>query len=118
VYCKQCGIKIPEGTKFCPECGANQSNVSEPKPNQPILNGVEQKSRLVAGLLGIFIGTLGIHNFYLGYNKNGIIQILLTTLGSFILIGPFISWIWSLIEAINIFTGGIKVDANGIPLKE
>ena len=34
--------------------------------------------KLVAGILGIVIGSLGIHKFYLGYKKEGIIQIILT----------------------------------------
>ena len=29
--------------------------------------GYAQKSKIVAGLLGLFLGTLGVHNFYLGY---------------------------------------------------
>jgi TM2 domain-containing membrane protein YozV len=34
--------------------------------------------KLVAGLLGIFLGGLGIHKFYLGYNTPGIIMLLVT----------------------------------------
>jgi len=40
--------------------------------------GAEKK--LVAGLLGIFLGSLGIHKFFLGYNTAGIIMILVTVL--------------------------------------
>ena len=36
------------------------------------------KSKLVAGLLGIFLGSLGIHRFYLGYVGIGILQIVVT----------------------------------------
>jgi TM2 domain-containing membrane protein YozV len=38
--------------------------------------GAEKK--LVAGILGILLGGLGIHKFYLGYTKEGIIQIVIT----------------------------------------
>ena len=38
--------------------------------------GAEKK--LVAGILGILLGSLGIHKFYLGYSKEGIIQIVIT----------------------------------------
>ena len=39
----------------------------------------EQKDKkLVAGLLGIFLGFFGVHKFYLGYNKEGIIQIVVS----------------------------------------
>lgn len=40
----------------------------------------EENKRVVAGILGILIGALGIHKFYLGYTKEGIIQILLNLL--------------------------------------
>lgn len=76
----------------------------------------EPKSRLVAGLLGIFVGTLGIHNFYLGYKTRGLWQLLLTlcTCG---FLAPAIG-IWALVEAILIFTGSIAVDGYGRPLKD
>ena len=34
--------------------------------------------KLLAGILGILIGSLGIHKFVLGYTKEGVIQIVLT----------------------------------------
>ncbi len=37
-----------------------------------------QKDRVGAGLLAIFIGSLGIHKFYLGYNKEGIITLVIS----------------------------------------
>ena len=39
--------------------------------------------KIVAGILGILLGGLGVHKFYLGYNKEGLIQIAITvcTLG-------------------------------------
>ena len=33
------------------------------------------KSKVIAGVLAIILGPLGIHKFYLGYNKAGIIQL-------------------------------------------
>lgn len=39
----------------------------------------EQKDKkLVAGLLGIFLGGFGVHKFYLGYTKEGVIQLVVT----------------------------------------
>jgi len=39
----------------------------------------EQKDKkLIAGLLGIFLGGLGVHKFYLGYTKEGVIQLVVT----------------------------------------
>lgn len=70
------------------------------------------KSRMTAGLLGIFLGALGVHRFYLGYTSIGVLQILVTiaTCG----IGGF----WGIIEGILILGGsGIKTDADGRPLR-
>ena len=70
------------------------------------------KSRQTAGLLGIFLGGVGVHRFYLGYTSIGVLQILVTiaTCG----IGGF----WGIIEGILILGGsGIKTDADGRPLR-
>ena len=72
----------------------------------------EQKSKLVAGLLGIFLGSWGIHNFYLGDSKKGIIQIVVT------IVTCGIGGLWGFIEGIMILAGSIKTDANGVPLKD
>lgn len=37
-----------------------------------------ENKKLMAGLLGILIGSLGIHKFVLGYTKEGIIQIVIS----------------------------------------
>jgi len=39
-----------------------------------------ENKKLLAGLMGIFFGGLGIHKFVLGYNKEGIILLLATFL--------------------------------------
>jgi len=38
------------------------------------------KDKTLAGLLGIFLGGLGVHQFYLGSNVTGVIEIVLTPL--------------------------------------
>jgi TM2 domain-containing membrane protein YozV len=67
------------------------------------------KSKLVAGLLGIFLGSIGVHKFYLGDSKAGMIRIVVTvvTLG--------IGGIWGFIEGIMILVNGGK-DVNGVDL--
>ena len=71
------------------------------------------KQMIVALLLGLFIGTLGIHNFYLGHTGRGIAQLLITilTFG----IGVLITGPWVLIEIIMMVTGSLK-DGMGRPL--
>ncbi len=53
-------------------------------PIRPAIPGSEKK--IVAGILAILLGGLGIHKFYLGYTKEGIIQLIL----SFVCIGGVI----------------------------
>lgn len=84
-------------------------------PGYPAPYGwVEPKSRLAAGLLGIFLGGLGIHRFYLGYTTLGIVQLLVTvfTFG--------FGAIWGFVEGIMILAGAqsFRVDARGVPLRE
>lgn len=94
--------------------GANQyqSNNQQYQPNNENPGG-ERKSKLVAGLLGIFVGWLGIHNFYLGNIGRGIGQIVLSIFTC--CIGGYI---WGLIEGIMILCGNINTDANGNPLTD
>lgn len=46
-----------------------------------------QKSKVAAGILGILLGSLGIHKFYLGYTQEGLIMILVTLIGGVITLG-------------------------------
>lgn len=39
-----------------------------------------KSKKLIAGILGILLGALGIHKFYLGYTKEGLIMLLVTLL--------------------------------------
>lgn len=113
VVCVGCGSAVNTGTNFCPNCG----NPTNPGAAVCTACGValvsgEAKSKIVAGLLGIFLGGLGIHNFYLGNTNRAIIQIVV----SFVTCG--IGGIWGFIEGILILCGNIKTDAKGVPLKD
>lgn len=74
VVCTRCGFAIAGGT-----------------------TGVSgEKSKVAAGLLGIFLGGLGIHKFYLGYNTAGIIMLATTIVSSCLalaVVGLFTVWI-------------------------
>lgn len=48
---------------------------------------VASKDHVAAGLLAIFLGSLGIHKFYLGYNTAGFIMLAVTILGGIITLG-------------------------------
>lgn len=56
------------------------------------------KSQVIALILCIFVGVLGIHRFYLGYTMEGVLQ-LLTGGGC---------GVWALIDLIRIITGDLK----------
>ena len=92
-------------------------NPQAQQPAQPVVQ-VEQKSKLVAGLLAIFLGTFGIHNFYLGYTQKAVIQLVITIIAGWIGVGLIVTQVWALIEAVQLFTGSIKTDAKGVPLKD
>ena len=58
-----------------------------------------QKSKMVAGLLGIFLGAFGVHKFYLGYTKEAIIMLAvsLVSLGTLLPIIELIGFIEGII---------------------
>lgn len=119
--CVRCGVAAGVGQAFCPNCGqptipgaavCTQCGVALA---QPVPQG-EQKSKMAAGLLGIFLGSLGVHNFYLGYTGKAVAQLLISVLSCGTL--ALVSEIWGLVEGIQILTGSITTDAKGIPLKD
>ena len=71
---------------------------------------------MAAGLLAIFLGVFGVHNFYLGYTGKAIAQLLITVLTCGL--GAFISSIWGFIEGIMILTGNLNTDADGRRLSD
>ena len=81
----------------------------------PAVSGAGQpvrqpKDKVVAGLLGIFLGGLGIHKFYLGYTTPGLLMMLLSVAGwvlscfLFPLILPIAFGVIGLIEGIVYLT--------------
>lgn len=63
------------------------------------------KNKMVAGILAILLGALGIHKFYLGYQKEGIIMAAVSVVGSILLgLGPGIMAIIGLVEGIMYLT--------------
>lgn len=62
------------------------------------------KNKLAAGLLAFFLGALGIHKFYLGYNTAGIIMLLCGTLGAFFVVPSLIVGLIGIVECILYLT--------------
>lgn len=105
-YCQNCGKEVAPGAAVCLSCGVATS--------QQAAVAVGGKNKIAAALLAFFLGALGVHNFYLGYKKKAIAQLLITVLtcGA----GSMVSGIWALVEFIQILTGSISTDADGVPL--
>lgn len=123
--CVKCGVAAGNGNSYCPNCGAavmpgaNACTSCGVLLTQPVPAG-EQKSKVAAGLLGIFLGGFGVHNFYLGNTSRGLIQVLVCIIGGIVTCGLAAAAmeIWGLVEGIMILTGSISTDARGIPLKD
>ena len=145
MFCKYCGKEIENGKEVCDECASRQTNVVNEQPvkesvvtestspikdntvnssnntanttvNNTTNNSVNQKSKIAAGLFGIFLGAFGVHNFYLGFTGKAVAQLLITILSCGFL-SP-VSAIWGLIEGILLLAGETKKDAYGNDLKE
>lgn len=73
--------------------GPWQANQADSQPyGQPYQQPYAQaapntKDHVAAGLLAIFLGSLGIHKFYLGYNTPGFIMLAVTIVGSIFSLG-------------------------------
>lgn len=116
--CVTCGVPVGKGNNYCPMCGDTTDSMSQICMKCGVnLNAYgEQKSKLAAGLFGIFLGVFGVHRFYLGHIGIGVAQLLITVLSCGLL--SWATFIWGLIEGILILSGSINKDAKGVPLRE
>lgn len=123
-YCHNCGNPLREDDLVCYACGVSTIMDDPVNVEETVSNDSIKKSKILAGLLGIFLGCFGVHNFYLGYNTKAIVQLVLTIVGlilSCLFVGIFLVmgvYIWSFIEGILILVGNIKTDAAGNPLTD
>lgn len=117
-FCTNCGQELEDNVSFCMNCGkeVNTSKGIEETNKVNSTNNNMNKSKIAAGLLGIFLGSFGVHNFYLGYTSKAVAQLLITVLSCGTL--SFVSGVWGLVEGIMILTGSINVDASGNPLND
>ena len=70
---------------------------------------ISEKQKTTTILLAFFLGTLGIHRFYVGKTGTGVIMLLLTLT----IVGVYISGIWAIIDLIMIILDKFK-DGNGL----
>ena len=99
-------------------------------PQQPVFNQPAQgKSRIVAGLLNLFLGSLGAGEFFLGYTQYGIYKLVITI--AFVVLGfldlgfistligllSYVWWLALLAMAVLTFMGKwiYEKDASGVP---
>ena len=107
MFCSSCGSIIKRAAEICIHCGVR---IALPPTYAPAVI-YSEKSRVVAGTLGIILGGIGVHRFYLGNIGIGILQIVV----SVITVG--IGALWGFIEGIIIIAGGKWRDGDGLPLK-
>ena len=90
----------------------NIGNNQQTQNSEQLQTVTGQKSKAVAAILALFLGSFGAHDFYLGYKKQGIIKIVLTIT----IVASFVTYLWTLIDLIKILCNG-KLDSNGQLLK-
>ena len=93
-YCTKCGAINDEIALYCTNC---QTPLSPPigtgyQPLESVNMGAMTDwkamggdKKIVAGILAILVGSLGIHKFILGYTTQGIIMLLISVLSCGIL---------------------------------
>jgi ribosomal protein L40E len=122
MFCRACGAEVLQTAQICPKCGSPPLAAkvfcqhcgagTDPAAVVCVKCGValsqaagEQKDWLVALLLSVVVGYLGVDRFYLGYVGLGILKLI--TGGA--------CGIWWLVDVILIATNKLP-DAQGRPL--
>lgn len=100
-YCSQCGAQLVDEAVVCPQCGCAV------QPQRSVDPNTSPKSRLIALLLCVFVGGLGIHRFYVGKIGTGVLWLL--TAGCF--------GIGALVDLIMIACGTFT-DSDGKPVTD
>ena len=87
-YCTKCGAINDDTAQYCSNCQAVLTSVSTGyQPLQSVnpqaltdWKSMGADKKIVAGILGILVGSLGVHKFILGYTTEGVIMLLVTVL--------------------------------------
>ena len=83
---------------------------------------VWHRSRVAAGLLGIFLGAFGLHRMYLGYWRRGLTMLAITVIGGFFTFGlaALAMGLWGFTEGLLVLSvrrGRFSHDARGAQLR-
>lgn len=93
-YCTKCGAINDDLAQYCTSCQAPLTPVvgSGYQPMQAVNSGamIDWKAmggdkKIVAGILAILLGSLGVHKFILGYTTEGIIMLAISVVSCGIL---------------------------------
>ena len=74
--------------------GAPQNPYAQQYQQPYVAPTVGEKDHVAAGLLAIFLGWLGVHKFYLGYNTSGFIMLGVSVLGGIVTLSVAVWAIW------------------------
>lgn len=92
-YCTKCGAVNDDIAQYCTNCQAPLSQINSGyQPMQSVNPGamtdwkaMGADKKMVAGILAILLGSLGVHKFILGYTTEGVIMLLVSILSCGIL---------------------------------
>lgn len=83
--------------------GAPQNPYAQQYQQPYVAPTVGEKDHVAAGLLAIFLGWLGVHKFYLGYNTSGFIMLGVSVLGGIVTLSVAVWAIWVIAIVEGIF---------------
>ena len=84
VNCPHCFTPNDTRNATCSNCGSTLNTYGGPMQQVLPANTSGKEKKLLAGLLGIFLGGLGVHKFVLGYTTEGIIMAAVYVVGLFL----------------------------------
>ena len=94
--------------------------LQQPKYTTPPV-GYQQKSRLAAGILAVVFGVFGVHNFYMGFNTRGTLQLILALAGGLLTcgMGTIAALILVFIEGVSLLSSATpRFDGNGVIMRD
>ncbi len=138
MYCRNCGTELQMGEKtckkcsytrgfgvdYCPDCGAATEARARKCPQCEgtlfVMRNTKPRNRVLAAVLAFFLGAFGVHNFYLGYMRRGLLQAVVTVVGfgllyfiPFTIGAPLVMGLWGIKEGFELASGSVRVDADG-----